>query len=251
MLKHWRQIIFFILCLLCFLAVNLPLSLLLERVQLPNQVRLYKPTGTLFAGEIAQLQVNQYVFQQVQFDWQAKCLLELSWCYRIALPEGQLLAAIAYPGPTIKLSELDMEFPVEAITRTMPNLLVKPTGRVRLKGADITIRDARPETVEAIVTWTDLGVESGAESLVLGNYLAEITGQGDRIDFALSDTSALLQVTGGGSLFANGRYELNINLSSQDVIPDRLKSVLELLARPAGYNQYRINQQGSNRRLRW
>ena len=251
MLKHWRQSLFFIHCLIFFLAANLPINLVLERIQLPQQVRVYQPSGTLFNGGFSQLQINQLSFQQLQFSWQASCLLSLQWCYRISIPEGQLLAAVNFSGQTIEVTEMDVEFPASDFVATMPNLLVNPTGRVRLQGSEITFRDSRPESVQAVMLWSDLGVEAGSDSLVVGNYLAEISGQGDRIDFILSDNSALLQASGGGSIFANGRYELDISLSSQDVIPDRLKSILELLARPAGYNQYRINQQGSDRRLRW
>lgn len=251
MRKHWRQLLFFIHCLLFFLVANLPSSLLLERIQLPQQLRLYQPTGTVFSGGFSQLQFRQLTLQQVEFDWQISCLLSFQWCYRVSIPEGELLAAVSLADFSIKVSEMDVEFPVNVITATVPNLLVKPTGRIRLKGSEIIFMGERPQSIEVVLNWSDLGVEAGADSLVVGNYVAEISGQGDRIDFTLSDSSALLQANGGGSVFSNGRYELNLNLSSQDVIPDRLKSILEIVARPAGYNQYRINQQGSERRLSW
>ncbi len=251
MRKHWRQLFFFTHCLIFFLVINLPLGLVMGQVQLPPQLKLYQPSGTLFHGGLGQVQADRVVIRDISFQWQFGCLMKLQWCYQLQSPEGGLVAGVNLLTWQVELSEVDIDYPMSAITPLIPNLLVEPTGNLRFQSDRLVLESQRPVAINAVVTWNGLGVNAGNESLTLGDYRVVVTGDADRINYEVEDINGLLQASGGGSIGRNGRYDVSLELSSQDVLPDRLKSILELVARPAGYNQYRIIQQGTDRRLSW
>ena len=181
MLKHWKSTLFFIHCLLFFLVVNLPLALLLERVELPPHLKIYQPDGTLFRGGAGQLTINQVTVQNVEFAWQANCLLSLQWCYRVNTPQGEATVGVGPLAPDISLTHVDVAYPSEELAAFIPNLLVQPTGTVRLRSDKLVLVDQKPQAIDATLTWSGLGVADGSESLVLGDYLATISGGGDQL----------------------------------------------------------------------
>lgn len=251
MVKRWQYALFFVICLLLFLLANMPVNRLLEHLVLPAQLRLYQPEGTLFAGHLRQVSIDRFSLQDLRYRWLPGCLLQARWCYQVDMPAGSMMVGAGVPGSALLLSAVDVEYAVGELTPLLPALPVQPTGSLRLRAEAIKLENRRLMSMDATVTWSGLGVAEGKESLSLGDYQADISAEADQIDFELRDVNALLQVSGGGTVSSDGRYSLDIDLSSDGVLPERVKSILGLVARSTGYNRYQIVQEGSDRRLSW
>ena len=57
MFKHWKFILFFLLCLMLALLVNLPVQQVLAQVKLSSSVQLGDIDGTLFKGRVEAITV--------------------------------------------------------------------------------------------------------------------------------------------------------------------------------------------------
>ncbi len=131
------------------------------------------------------------------------------------------------------------------LIKHVPNVPVKPAGRLELLIDDISMVDGVLTAVNGKLIWRDLGIDDTGIKISIGDYQVDFTGGPEKYDFKFSDLDADLDVAGKGEVKVGGQYSIDVKIESDSEIGPNLKSVLNVVAAKAGYNQYRIKQKGN------
>ena len=243
MFKTWKYTLFFLLCLVIALAINLPLAQLLPWVKLPDNIHLDAVEGTVIEGRAQQVMINQFPLRGVRYRLIPSCMVKLKVCYRIDYDQGHLRVAYDLVSGDTGVSNSRIDYPVATLLAYMPQLLVMPAGSLELEIDELILKQGKPASVAAKLVWRNLGVDDAGAQLDIGDYQVGISGNSSRYDLELSDLDASLDVAGKGQINA-GVYSLDVSISSDKGIDPQLKNVLELFARKTGHDKYHIQQSG-------
>lgn len=244
MLKLSKYLLFFLLCLALALVLNLPLPHLLARMQLPPNVGLYGVDGSLLRGHIAEARIERFPLRDLRYRFEASCLPLLKVCYGLEYPQGRARVAYDLLNGDTEVDGVDVEYAATELTPYLPPLLLQPTGRLQLMVGELKIIAGQPAALDAELVWRGLGAESGSEPIDLGDYRLTVAGAAQAYEFRLADLDAALDVDGKGDLVAGGQYSLDIKITSADTIDPQIRNVLDLIATPVSYNNYRIERRG-------
>jgi hypothetical protein len=238
----WRPALFFLVCLAIALLINTPARLVLNQLQTPDNLKISRLQGTLFSGEVGELRIGQLPINQLVYRIDLSCLLTAAVCYQLAFEDGMVRIAFQPISQTISLSEVDAEFPVQQLAALGNQLLVRPSGSLRIESDVITMRQGKLVEIEALATWTAAGIIG--EDFNLGDYQLEITKNAGLYRPILQDNDAVLDIDGEGKLSSDGNYSININIQARAGLDSRIKNALELVAQKKGLNQYFVRRSG-------
>jgi len=163
-------------------------------------------------------------------------------CYQLAFEEGLFRAGFEPISQTIRLSQLNAEFPIQQLAALGNQLLVSPSGRLRVESDSITIRQGKVVEFDALTTWSNAGIIG--EDFNLGDYQLEITKDSELYRLILQDKDAVLDIGGEAKLSSDGNYSLNINIQARAGLDSRIKNALELVAQKKGLSQYSVRRSG-------
>ena len=85
MLKLWKFALFFLLCLVVALLINLPIQQVLPYVKLPPTVQLAGIDGNLLKGTAEAVRINDFPFRGIQYRYRPSCIPLLKVCYALHL----------------------------------------------------------------------------------------------------------------------------------------------------------------------
>jgi hypothetical protein len=238
----WKPAVFFLFCLVIALLINMPVSLLLAQVKVPDNIRISGLQGTAFNGQVNELLVNQISIRQLKYQFDFSCLLAASFCYRLNFEDGTAILGFEPISKKIRISELNADIPMQKLSVLSNQLLVSPSGSLRLEIANLAVKQGKLVDISGIATWKDAGIMG--EDFNLGDYLLEIEKGIDIYRFTLKDVDAQLDINGKAILASDGKYSLNIDIGARSGLDTRVKNVLELIARKKGLNQYLIHRSG-------
>ena len=242
----WKLTLFFLLCLVVALVINLPVQQVLPYVKLPQSVRLAGIDGSLFNGSAAEVRINDFPIRGIQYDYLPSCIPLLKVCYHIDYDEGQVQLAYDLLNGDTEVSRSRVEYPVSALLAQLPTpALVKPTGRLQLEIDDMSMQQGRLITASGKLIWRDLGLEDDGSDVNIGDYQVDFSRDAKGFNLTFSDLDAALDVSGDGSISAVGLYEVDVSITAQAGLNPQIKSILNLVAvRSSNANQYRIEQKG-------
>ncbi len=238
----WKPALFFLFCLVIALLINLPVSLLLAQVKLPDHISVSHLRGTAFNGAASELLVNAYPIRQLEYQAELSCLLTASLCYRLKFEDGTARLRLEPISNTIEITGLDADIPMQRLNQLSNQLLVSPSGNLKLDVDRLAIKQGKLADISAIAIWQDAGIIG--EDFELGAYQLEVEKGIDQYRFTLKDNDAMLEIDGKAILATNGKYSLNINIKARPGLDPQIKNVLELIARKKGLNQYLIHRTG-------
>lgn len=244
MLKSWKFILFFVLCLVVSLALTMPVQHLLPYAKLPNTVRLYGLDGSLVEGRAQQVLANPLILNSVRYRLQPACLVSFKVCYRVSYQQGDLLVAYDTVNGDTEISESRIEYTVAELSRFAPNLPITPKGDLELQIDDLSLLQGKPGPMRGRLIGRGLGVAQAEADIEIGDLKIDIVGDGQQYDFKIVDLDASLDVDGKGNLNANGQYRVEVDISSEVTIDPNIRNLLDLTAKKIKYNQYRIDQSG-------
>ena len=89
MFRIWRYTIFFLVCLLIALIINLPLVQVLPWVKLPPEIQIEGVDGTVVSGKAQQITINDFPVRGVRYRYLPSCVALLKVCYRIEFDDGR------------------------------------------------------------------------------------------------------------------------------------------------------------------
>jgi general secretion pathway protein N len=245
MFRSWKFVLFFVLFLALALLVNLPVQQVLARVEIPASLRLEGVGGTLFNGRVEVLTINQFPLRGIRYNFMPSCLPLLKICYRIDYDQGRMQLAYDAVNGDSEISDSRVEYPVAELIERFPAALpVKPGGSLVLEIDDASVYENKLETVKGRLVWRDLGVNQDEVQLNIGDYQVEFSGDTKQYRLDFSDLDAKLEVSGDGSITADGQYRIDVRVAAKSTIDAQVRSVLELIGKRNGVNKYRIEQQG-------
>ena len=245
MLKLWKFALFFLLCLLVALLINLPIQQVLPYVKLPPTVQLAAIDGSLLSGKADQVKINDFPIRGIQYRYMPSCIPLLKICYQIDYDQGQVQLAYDVLNGDTEISRTSVEYPIARLLAYMPTpALVIPTGRLQLEIDDMSMQQDKLVAVNGKLIWRDLGFEDDGTKINIGDYQVDFSGDASAYNFTFSDLNAALDVSGDGSVSAAGIYQVDVKISADTGIDPQVKSILNLIAVRSSVNKYRIEQQG-------
>ncbi len=242
--RSWRYVLFFLLCLAIALVLHLPVQHPLHQVKIPDTVRVAGIDGTFFSGQAAQITLDRFPLNAVQYRFLPSCLLSLKVCYRIVYDRGELRVGYDLINGDAEISETRLDYPISDLMAYMPNPLIRPTGRLELSVEQMSVIQGKPASMNGRLLWRNLGVDDQDIRIDIGDLQLDFSGDLNGYEFTVSDVDASVDVTGDGSVRADGVYEVDIRISSETGIDPQVKQVLGVVAKSTGFNQYRIQQSG-------
>ena len=245
MLKLWKYTLFFLLCLVVALLINLPVQQVLPYVKLPSSVQLAGIDGSLFKGRAAEVRINDFPIEGIQYRYMPSCIALLKVCYHIDYDQGKVQVAYDLLNGDTEVTQSRAEYPIARLLALMPNTaLVKPTGRLQLTIDDMSMQQDKLVAVKGKLVWNNLGLDDDGIKLDLGDYQVDFTGNPEGYEFTFSDLNAALNVSGDGNVSAAGDYEVDVKIAAETGIDPQVKSILNIVASRSSVNKYRIVQQG-------
>lgn len=242
MKKIWKPVLFFVICLFVLLAINMPLALMLEQFTLPNNIKLNGVQGRLHSGKINAIYVNRFPVEDVNYRVDLSCLLTLQICYQIDYLNGRGNISFNPLTHTATIRQLNVDYSMTELAVFMNQLLVKPTGELRLEINQIKIKQNKISNIEGLAIWSNAGIEG--EDISLGDYQLSVFPDAESYRFELIDRDATLDIEGKGRLKSNGQYLFDINIVAKSDLDSRVKSILALVAQKKGLNDYVVQRQG-------
>jgi general secretion pathway protein N len=245
MLRLWKYTLFFLLCLVLALLINLPVKYVLPYVTLPQTVRLTGIDGNLFSGSIVEVNLNDFPIRGIRYSYMPSCIPMLKLCYHIDYDEGQLQLAYDVLNGDTEVSRSRVEYPVATLLAHLPApALAKPTGRLQLEIDDMSMQENKLLSVNGKLIWRDLGLDQDGSNVNIGDYQVDISGDVKAYNFTITDLDAALDVSGDGSISAAGTYEVDVRIAPEAGLDPQIKSILNLVAARSSDNKYRIEQKG-------
>jgi len=238
-----RLLVAFVVSLLLFLLVNLPIRQVYRLIQPPAGVVIEGLEGRLYSGRIQRLAYRNLEFQDLRYRLEPSCLLRLEVCYRIEDEAGDLsLRALYSPWQGVGVDAARLSLPLERLRPLMPSLLVRPTGLLELDARRIRLYGKRLSEVDATAYWREAGIEG--EPQKLGDFKADIEGGGKELRMRFADLpGASVGVEGELQLTATD-YRLDMELEARPELGKPARNALELLAPRSGLNRYRVKRTG-------
>lgn len=244
MKKIWKYLLFFLMCLALAMAVNMPIRQVLPHIKLPDTVGFSGVKGTVVRGWAREVYIEQFALRDVSYRFKPSCMPLLKLCYQIEYEQGVTRVAYDLLNGDTEISQARFEYQAADLAVIVPNMLVQPVGLLELFIDDMAIVAGKPAALNGRLIWRDLGVQGEGAPLNIGDYQVDISGASLKYKLKFSDLDASLEVDGKGDLGLDGRYDLDIKISSADSIEPRVKSALDLFAAKVGYNNYRFEQSG-------
>lgn len=230
---------------------QLPARLLLPLLPANLPVQKEDVSGTVWAGGVSKLRVQNLQLSNLQWDLHPLALLKGQLAANI---RGQLLPAGQFNGDcgirlsgTLKCTALNVnELPATILTPYLSRFAIPPlSGTFQ---ADLNNLEWDQQTLPAgsgNLVWQDAGIQLAPQNF--GNYTAIINmGENDtrRISLA-SAPDAAFELNGNISVQANGQYQSSLNLKPGGSINNATKRFLpNILGRPQPDGSFRIQDQG-------
>ena len=242
MKEIWKPTLLFVFCLVIFLAINIPVTLILKQVTLPNNIKLDGVKGKLTSGQIAAVYANDFPIRDIYYEADLSCLLTLHVCYQINYQNGKANISFNPLSNNVDIEQLDIEYSMAELAPLMNQLLVKPTGELSLEFDQVSIQQNKIRNIDGLAIWSNAGV--AGEDINLGDYQLDIERGDNSYRFKLTDRKAMLGIDGTGRLKSNGEYLLDIKIQADSSLDDNIKSMLSLAAKKKGLNEYTVHRQG-------
>jgi hypothetical protein len=215
----WKPALFFVFCLAIFLIINVPVGLILNQLALPKNFKLNGVKGQITSGRIATVEAHNFPFRDINYQTDLSCLLSLHVCYQVNYQNGKAYISFNPLTNITQIKQFDVEYSLVELLPLMGQMLVKPAGEIKLKFNQINI-------------------------INLGDYQFEVEREDSSYRFKLTDRQAVQVIDGTGRLKSNGEYLLDIKIQADSSLDDNIKSMLALVAKKKGLNEYLIYRQG-------
>jgi hypothetical protein len=237
-----------LLCLLCMAVVMLfsvPVQKVLPHVRLPPSMQLAGVDGTVLKGKVSELRVSGFPLRGVRYRYLPSCLPMLKICYHVVYNRGEIRLAYDLLHGDSEASHSEIEYQVVELLRLLPvEAPANPSGSLQLRIDDLSMQADRLVSINGSLIWNGMGLNDTGIKFDIGDYKVDFQGDPKSYEFTFSDLNAELNVSGDGQITADGRYQVDVTIENDIGIEPNVKIVLNKVAKPAGFNKYRIRKKG-------
>ena len=244
MLKIFKYLLYFLLCLSVALVFTVPLQNVLPYLELPSNIRVSGVNGTIVSGDAGEIVIDDFPLRAIEYRYMPSCIPLLKICYRIEYERGELQVAFDLIHADTEVNRARLNYQAAELVRHVAELPAEPTGRLELRIDDLSLIGGKPQMLNGKLVWYDLGLDDEGIKIDIGDLQLDFSGNPEGYDFKLRDLDASLLVDGDGKVKSNGQYSVDIKISSKSSIDPQVKNVLGMIAKSDGRNRYRIRQNG-------
>jgi general secretion pathway protein N len=138
------------------------------------------------------------------------------------------------------IQEAKLDLPAALLGVLSPTLrAAELSGQLALHANDVRIGGAH-SSGKAVAYWKAAG-SSLSRVRPLGNYLLDLTGQGNGLDFHLSTMGGPLTLTGSGGWYPGKRPDINVTATPQEGARQDLAPLLRMMGREISPGTYRLS----------
>ena len=241
----WKYTLIVLLCLTVALLFNLPVQHLLPYVQLPPSMQLAGVDGTVLKGKASELRISDFPLRGIRYRYMPSCIPLLKICYHVVYNRGEIQVAYDLLHGDSEVSRSEIEYPVADLLRLLPDEApANPSGRLQLRIDDLSMQADKLVAINGRLIWIDLGLNDVGIKIDIGDYQVDFRGDPQRYEFTFSDLNASLDVSGDGTISADGLYQVDVRIEGEAGIEPHVKNVLQRVATRTGFNKYRIKKKG-------
>lgn len=232
-----RALGLFIGVLTISLVAHFPASYLYPFVapMLPKGTQVTQLNGTLWRGN-AQLRVDRFEVGPVTWRFAVPRLIRLETGWQITLPQlGANALIAAKPWQLPRLSSVELTADSQPIQRQFPVLAGVAT-QLDMQLQNLTAGNCEATQGEVILARTQVF------ELPFGTVSGDINCQGNRYYVEFRNANAPISLTGSATLSAQGAYQLDAQLKTQDATLQQ--QLVTLFGGRADQQTFVIKQQG-------
>ncbi len=232
-------------------VVHLPASIVTKIVTLPGNIRLYGVSGTLWHGEINNLQVSGISLGKVLWKVEPGSVLGGELDASVRFGEQSAIQArgkgiLKIMPSSIGVSQLSMTMPARQLSPWIQlPLPLTMAGDLSLLVTEYQFSGSLYcEQLNGQLSWNQAKVEFLSNQLDLGEARASLGCQAQQIIAQTTQKSDQLSSQFSLKLSTPNRYQLSGWFAPAAGFPEALRSQLTWLPAPDGQNRYQIKKNG-------
>lgn len=232
---------------LLFLLATLPAVYIVPRLPLPAGLKVYDIQGTLWQGQIGELQWQQHVFRHITWDvlwrrlWLGMPTVEVVLHDKENI-EGHL--RIGWRGDWF-VNDVQLQAPVNVLqTYTPTPLPAELSGNLSLNISQLQINSYQCLSLEGQARWSQASITTPLGAVALDSPQFTLTCHNRSFVLNAEQSSAAIRSQTTLQLALSGRYQLQATLTAGNALPEALRSSLTLLGTSDAKGTFHIKQQG-------
>ncbi len=246
-LQPWQWLVAYgVIIYLVFLVINLPASVAWSMApkQLQQRVNFTNLHGSAWSTRADGLNINGHQLGRVE--WSLNPFLffigKLGGHINIRQPLGQAESGFSVTADqTIALSDLEGEFNAAIFDPAIRPFML--TGSITSQLDSLLFQNRVMLEATGTLQWRDASI-TGVQDISLGNLTFKASPEAKGTRLQVTNEGGLIAVSGDIRLAGNGRYNLNLLLSSRDEGNTELKNILAVLGRTDAQGRVRFTQAG-------
>jgi general secretion pathway protein N len=211
------------------------------------QMRLFGVDGTLVSGRADAVIANgKPALTRIEWRLRPLSLLLARAQYHLQasgapiLLDGQVAAGL---GP-MRVDDLKASGDLRSLAAVAGQPFVPMQGQVALDLAKLRLRDNWPVSAEGRVSVSGLSWALGPQPVLLGDYQADFSNEGDDLLALISTVSGPLEVNGDARLKGDRNYELHLQLRPKPDAPPMVANLLRATGAADAQGYYHLRQSG-------
>ncbi|WP_220457553.1 type II secretion system protein N [Vibrio marinisediminis] len=232
-------------------VIHLPIQAVLAHAPLPNQLKIAGASGTLWQGQVQQLQWQQYNLGQVSWQLQPTKLLTGNLQAQVRLGRGnpwQLRArgVVGYGLQGAYAEDVIASMPATQVMKFAPPIPVPLdiTGQLELSIESLQYAAPYCRSGKGNLVWNTDQIGTPLAPLELGPVIADLSCKESNIKVMGKQRSQQVMSEFSLDLQANHQYSAKAWFNPQPEFPDALAEQLKWLPTPDNQGRYQFSYRG-------
>ena len=243
-MSNRKLVVFFILFLLLFTVAKLPVSLVAERLTLPANIAYQGLAGTMWQGQVKQLQFDDWLVRDVRWQFAPGKLLLGQAAFDVTFGkarDSQQLSGkgvLAYGVSGFDVHGMTIRAPANSVRSMLPIPVGELSGRVIANVASYVKGDTLCRELAGELTWTKAEVDFGG-AIPLGAISSELSCVEQNV-IASFDGENLLGLEGQAKIQSPQQYSFDGFLKPDAELPTAVHDGLRMFGKADSKGKYRI-----------
>jgi general secretion pathway protein N len=249
-MKNWKlNITIFVVAYLVFMAVNLPASMIVSKVTLPQGVKLGEVTGSMWSGEISAVQIKNDVLTDVKWQLSPLSLLTGSLSSEVTFGRSKDSSSISgqggistnFPMDSFSASDFTLRYPAADFIKKMNlNLPTQIGGRLILTLDNFDQGKPYCTALTGTLAWSKATMQGMGGLIKLGKLDAELGCKAGNVLMKVTKKNPLgLQVT--STLAANRKFTVKGFVKPNGDMPTEVHNAMQFLGKADSKGRFAVN----------
>ena len=245
-MKLTKLVAIFLIATVVFIIYKCPVGLILANIELPKHIAYQGIQGTIWQGEIKQLQVDKWQLGNVRWQFKGNELLSGRIDYQFSFGQPRQIQSLSGKGQVsfnhqeVTLKKATFRAPAQAMAAYMPVPMSGLSGRLVLELANYNnaFDDKLCEQLQGELIWTKAGFGM-TEAVYLGTLTSELSCLQRQIIADFTDDN-LLGLQGQAQISAANKYNFDGYLKPDARLPKSIHQGIAMFSKPDSQGRYKI-----------